>query len=57
MLTSAALPAVQLAEPEVVHAPVNSGERARLAARLSHAEIEVVAVLGHARSTVRDVLR
>lgn len=57
VLTSAALPAVQVAEPAAAAVTVNSGERARLAARLSHAEIEVVAVLGHAMSTVRDVLR
>lgn len=57
VLTSAALPAAKQAEPEEAPISVNSGERARLAARLSHAEIEVVAVLGHAQSTVRDVLR
>jgi len=58
VLTSAALPSVQHEEPEsAAVTPANIGERARLAARLSHAEIEVVAVLGHAMSTVRDVLR
>jgi flagellar motor switch protein FliM len=58
VLTSAAVPSVTPAvEPEPAMAPVNNVDRARLAARLAHAEVEVVAVLGHARSTVRDVLR
>jgi flagellar motor switch protein FliM len=61
VLTASALPPVQ-AEPEEQEKPVEelpgtSVERARLAARLSHAEVEVVAVLGHAMSTVREVLR
>lgn len=58
VLTSAAVPSVTAAPPlEPAAPPVSNEDRARLAARLAHAEVEVVAVLGHARSTVRDVLR
>jgi flagellar motor switch protein FliM len=58
VLTSAGVPSVAAAlEPEATAAPVNNEDRSRLAARLAHAEVEVVAVLGHARSTVREVLR
>jgi flagellar motor switch protein FliM len=60
LLTATALPpvAAEKEEPQPADdAPVSSVERARLAARLSHAEVEVVAVLGHAQSTVREVLR
>ncbi|HEY6877730.1 MAG TPA: FliM/FliN family flagellar motor switch protein [Polyangiales bacterium] len=37
-------------------APMASGDRALMLARLSFAELELVAVLGHAQSTVRNVL-
>lgn len=59
VLTASGVPAPKkAAEPEATPAiVVGSAERARLAARLSHAEVEVIAVLGHARSTVRDILR
>jgi flagellar motor switch protein FliM len=58
VLTSAAVPSVNTAPAlEPAAPPVSNEDRARLAARLAHAEVEVVAVLGHARSTVRDVLR
>jgi flagellar motor switch protein FliM len=60
VLTASGLPPVSAepAEPEPSEdAPVSSVERSRLAARLSHAEVEVVAILGHAQSTVREVLR
>jgi flagellar motor switch protein FliM len=60
VLTAAALPPVQVEQEEEQQAEPQPGaraERARLAARLTHAEVELVAVLGHARSTVRDVLR
>lgn len=58
-VTSTALPAAPQAaslsdEPEP---PAPSEDRARLAARLSHAEVDIVAVLGHAQSTVREILR
>jgi flagellar motor switch protein FliM len=58
VLTSAAVPSVAAAAaPEPAAAPISNEDRARLAARLAQAEVEVVAVLGHARSTVREVLR
>lgn len=58
VLTSAAVPSVAAAPaPEPAAPPISNEDRARLAARLAQAEVEVVAVLGHARSTVRDVLR
>lgn len=58
VLTSAAVPSVGSAPAlEPVAPPISNEDRARLAARLAQAEVEVVAVLGHARSTVRDVLR
>lgn len=58
VLTSAAVPSATAgAEPEPAMPPVNNEDRARLAARLAHAEVDVVAVLGHARSTVREILR
>jgi flagellar motor switch protein FliM len=60
VLTAMALPPAAPEQEEAApseEAPVSSVERARLAARLSHAEVEVVAVLGHAQSTVREVLR
>jgi flagellar motor switch protein FliM len=58
VLTSAAVPSVSAAPaPEPAAPPISNEDRARLAARLAQAEVEVVAVLGHARSTVRDVLR
>jgi flagellar motor switch protein FliM len=58
-VTSAALPSVPkvAALEENLEPPAPTEDRARLAARLSHAEVEVVAVLGHARSTVREILR
>lgn len=59
VLTASALPpaVIEQADEPPQEPTVSSVERARLAARLSHAEVEVVAVLGHARSTVREVLR
>lgn len=58
-VTSAALPSAPKAPAldEPLLAPLLTEDRARLAARLSHAEVEIVAVLGHARSTVREILR
>jgi flagellar motor switch protein FliM len=59
VLTAAAVPPAPKEEdaPAPEEPTVSSVERSRLAARLSHAEVEVVAVLGHAQSTVREVLR
>jgi flagellar motor switch protein FliM len=57
VMTASGLPSIKNVEPEVAVSQVTSEDRARLAARLSHAEIEVVAVLGHAKSTVREILR
>jgi flagellar motor switch protein FliM len=59
VLTASALPPVSVDEPAAPaeEPTVSSVERSRLAARLSHAEVEVVAVLGHTQSTVREVLR
>jgi flagellar motor switch protein FliM len=45
-------PKVDVKAPE----PVTSGDKTRMVARLSFAELELVAVLGHAESTVRNVL-
>jgi flagellar motor switch protein FliM len=58
VLTSAAVPSGAAAPAlEPAAPPISNEDRARLAARLAQAEVEVVAVLGHARSTVREVLR
>jgi flagellar motor switch protein FliM len=48
------LPHQEEAETEVPQ--IASGDRALMVARLSHAELELVAVLGHSNSTVRTVL-
>jgi flagellar motor switch protein FliM len=44
------------AEPAKKPEAVGSKDRRRIAAQLSHAEVEVVAVLGRAESTIRQVL-
>ncbi len=46
----------QVAEEVEEKPPVATGDRALMVARLSHAELELVAVLGSANSTVRAVL-
>ncbi|HEX6246208.1 MAG TPA: FliM/FliN family flagellar motor switch protein [Polyangiales bacterium] len=58
-VNSTALPAAPQAAPldAEPEPPAPSEDRARLAARLSHAEVDIVAVLGHAQSTVREILR
>jgi flagellar motor switch protein FliM len=48
--------APQVEESPSEPSPVASGDKARMVARLSFAELELVAVLGSAKSTVRTVL-
>lgn len=51
--------AIRAPKPEEQQAPepvVDSGDKSRMVARLSFAELELIAVLGKAQSTVRNVL-
>ncbi len=54
LLSGTAIRAPKVEPPK--EEPVTSGDKARMMARLSCAELELVAVLGHAKSTVRHVL-
>ncbi len=55
LLSGTAVRAPKVEAPKEEH-PVAKGDKARMIARLSCAELELVAVLGHAQSTVRSVL-
>jgi len=55
ILTTSAIRAIPTPSEEAPAAP-SSDERARMAGRIGAAEVTVTAVLGRARSTVRDIL-
>lgn len=57
LLGGSAIRAPKVEAPQKAVDPATVGDKSRMVARISHAELELVAVLGHAQSTVRNVLQ